>query len=136
MLQARESGLGLDGGFSDCRMKKRGSIEEARRGCGGLGTVMPLSPPPLTSLTLTSWPVSASERIGAQKLGWAERGHGGAGGRGKAMHWQRDRLHGDEAGAFVDHSLGAPPGPGRGGGQGSAMISYLKYGMRGSEIIK
>ena len=69
---------------------------------------MPPSPPPLT---LTSWPVSASERIGAQKLGWAERGQGGAGGRGKAMHWRRDPLDGDKAGAFVDQSLGAPPGP-------------------------
>ena len=29
------------------------------------------------------------------------------------MHWRRDRLDGDEAAAFVGHSLGAPPGPGR-----------------------
>jgi hypothetical protein len=43
------------------------------------------------------------------------------------MHWRRDRLDGDEAAAFVGHSLGAPPGPGRGGGQAprnEGMISY------------
>ena len=71
---------------------------------------MPPSPPPLT---LTSCPVSASERIGAHKLGWAERGQGGAGGREGTMHPRRDRLDGDKAGASFGHSLGAPPGHGR-----------------------
>ena len=46
------------------------------------------------------------------------------------MHWRRDQLDGDEAAAFVGHSLGAPPGPGRGGG---GQVKRLE--MKGCYLI-